>query len=365
MRNDVIEKSFNDSMLTITDYFLQMIEQVKNQQDIERKKVDKMNPSLSTNEREEAEYELYYAWLNKEHPELFNVKGAPIDTFPDRTDQSVFQIFQDKNTFFGVYSQETKEPHIITPVFSSKEDVLQHTFGTSQFEKFRSYTFFVREEGQAFSLHENKHFRMNLSKPFEPEKTYETMEEARSTLVKRELEHDYKCRTQALCRTLEEFHLPSDLLGKTVCIQSIGINEKSIHLTIEENEKQRVLSFPVLSKSWTEKVKETPQMNVLFDEIVMDSRLIAEGFMAFYGFEINKEFQNKQHDFEVVSNEKGSYIGKLNGMGQVKKVSPYFSEREAEEQLVQLKKHIELDKERLKVKEEVPAIEMLEISEKM
>lgn len=371
MRNDSIEKSFNDSMLTIADYFLEMIEQMKKKKEIDRKKelkkVDDSNPSLSTKGREEAEYELYYALLKKMQPELFNVNGTPIETFPVVSNQSIFQVFQDKDNFFGVYTQESKEPHIITPVFSSKEDVLHHTFRTSQFEKFRRNTFFIKEDGQAFSLHENKHFRMNISQPFRPLKTYETIEEARSTIVKEEIEHDFKCRKQALCRTLEEYHLPLDLLGKNVFIQRILSGEKSIQLAIEENEKQRVLSLPDISESWIEKVQVTPQMNVLFDEIVMDSRSIAEGFLTFYGLEINKEFQKKQHDFEVITNEKGSYIGKMNGMGKVKKVSPYFSETEAEKQLIHLQNHIQLEKEkdRLKDKEGSPTIEILEISEKM
>ena len=123
--------------------------------------------------------------------------------------------------------------------------------------------------------------------------------------------------------------------------------------------------YLIFQKLGVEKVRVTPQMNVLFDEIVMDSRAIAEGFLSFYGVEINKEFQKKHHDFEVISNEKGSYIGKLNGRGQVKQVSPYFSEREAEKQLIHLHNHIQLEKDRLKDKEGTPTIEMLEISEKM
>lgn len=375
MRNDSIERSVNDSILTIADYILQRIDQVKNQQEIdmqmvinqEIKKLERDFPSLSKEEREEAEYDLYYALIKEHNPALFNVKGSLVEIFPMKKEQSFFQIFKDKDTFFGVYTQESKEPHIITPAFSSQEDVLQHTFGTSQFEKFRRNTFFVSQEGHAFSLHENKHFRLNLSKPFKPVNTYETIEETRSTFVKEELERDSKCRNQALCRILDEYHLPSDLVGKTVCIQSIVNNEESIQLTIEESEKQRVLSLPDLAESLVEKVRVTPQMNVLFDEIVMDSRSIAEGFLTFYGFEINKEFQKKQHDFEVLSNEKGSYIGKLNGMGQVKKVSPYFSEEEAGKQLVHLQKHIELEKEkdRLKDKEINPTIELLDLSEKM
>ena len=56
-------------------------------------------------------------------------------------------------------------------------------------------------------------------------------------------------------------------------------------------------------------------MKVMFDEIIMDSRSIAEGFLAFYGMEINKEIQARQHDFEVISNEAWRHVGKLSGKG--------------------------------------------------
>jgi hypothetical protein len=375
MRNDSIERSVNDSILTITDYIFQMIERAKRQKDIDMKRImnQQMNnlkqdsSLLSTEEKIEAEYDLYYALIKEHYPDLFEVKGNPVETFPVDSDKKVFQIFQDKNQFFGVYKEKTKKAHKITSVFSSKEEVLQKTFGTSQFEKFRERSFFLTEDGKAFSLHENKHLCLNLSYPFKNLTIYENIEQARSAVIKEELKSDPKFLKQALYRTLEEHHIPSDLLGKTVTLQSISKDNDGVRLFIEENQRERDIGLPDIVESWMERVKDHPKMKVVFDEIIMDSRSVAEGFLAFYGMEINKEIQTRQHDFEVISNEEGSYIGKLSGNGMVKKVSPYFSEKEAENQLKNLNIHIiQLEKEKARqgeIKVE-PSMEFIEISEK-
>lgn len=333
MRNDS-----NDSMLAISDYILQMIEQSKRQKEIDMKrtmdqgsKLQQNYPPLSAEHSEEAEYDLYYVLEKEHHPDLFEIKGSPVETFPVDKDKSVFQIYQDKENFFGIYKQEEKEAHKITPVFSSIEDVLQDTFGTSQFEKFRRHSFFIAEDGKAFSLHENQQLRLNLAKPYTTLITYENIEQARFAVLKDELKNDRSLLKQALRRTLDENNIPLHLLGKTVTLQSISKNDEGIQLSIEENKKD--IRLPDIEESWIERVRSHPNMKAVFDEIVTDSRSISEGFIAFYGMEINKEIQTKQHDFEVISNQTGSYIGKLSGDGMVKKVSPYFTDKEAEKQL--------------------------------
>ncbi|MFS0890964.1 hypothetical protein AB3M94_19365 [Peribacillus frigoritolerans] len=84
--------------------------------------------------------------IKEHHPQLFEIKGDYIETFPVDKEKSVFFILKDKDAYFGVYKQESKEAHIITPAFSTKEDLLQKTLGTSQFEKFRMHSFFLEED---------------------------------------------------------------------------------------------------------------------------------------------------------------------------------------------------------------------------
>ncbi|MCQ6281819.1 hypothetical protein [Bacillus sp. EB600] len=115
-----------------------------------------------------------------------------------------------------------------------------------------------------------------------------------------------------------------------------------------------------------ERIKGNPRMTAVFDELVMDSRSIGEGFLSYNGIEINKELQTRQYDFEVISNEEGSYIAKLNGNGMAKKLSTYFSEEEAKDQLVRLNTYIQVEqqKERNKDIGAEPSIEFMELSEK-
>ena len=122
MRNDSIERSINDSMLTITDSILQMIEEVKKQMELDKKRIIddelkawKMN-FMSIEERDEAEYELYYALIKRHQPDLFEVNGKIIESFPVDKGKSVFQVFQENNNFYGVYKQESKVPHKVTRV---------------------------------------------------------------------------------------------------------------------------------------------------------------------------------------------------------------------------------------------------------
>ena len=374
MRNDSIERAINDTALTITDYILQKIEQIKRQKDLDTKRYinqeiknqQRDSPFLSTEEQEEVEYDSYYRLIKEYSPELFEITGDLIETFPFDKNQGVFQIFEDKNQFFGVYKQKTKEAHKITPVFSSKKDVLQKTVGTFRFEKFRKYSFFLTEDGKAFSLDENKHLRLNLSKPFKILTTYENIEQARIALVKEELKKNPKLLKESLYRTLEENHIPCDLLGKTVILQNISKDDKGIQLSLEGNQKERIVQLSDIAEKWIEKIRDNPGMNILFDEIIMESRSIAEGFLAFYEQGLNKEMQVQQHNFEVIVTEEGSYIGKLSSNGIVKQISPYFSEKEAHKQLENLAHHIQLEKhkERQVEKEWELSIEDIEFSEK-
>ena len=155
MRNDSIERTINDSILTITEYFLQRVEQAKKQREIDTRKFisrDMKNlhadhPSLSNEEREEAEYELYYSLIKQHQPDLF-VNGNPVEIFPVDKDKSSFQVLHANDQFFGVYKQESKEAHKVTQVFHSKEEVLRNTFGTSDLKNFEAMHSFLQKMGR-------------------------------------------------------------------------------------------------------------------------------------------------------------------------------------------------------------------------
>ncbi|MDQ6600903.1 hypothetical protein [Bacillus salipaludis] len=371
MRNDSIERSFNDSILTIVDYLLQRSDKAKIQKDMETrrnirndfKKIYSRNSSISNDEREEGEYELYYAFIKKHQPELF-VKGKPVEIFPVDRDKSSFQVLNSKGFFYGVFKQEGKDAHRVTRAFDSKEEVLLNTFGTSRFEKFRGYSFFHLDDGKTYSLKDNKQFRFNLTQSFKPQLFYENIEHARSIVVKEELKNEVAIKEKSLNRTFMEYQIPLDLIGKTITINNISKDELGVRISIEENDIKKDIMLPDLSEVWMERISKHPRMKAAFDELVMDSRSIGEGFLAFYGMEINKEFQKRQFDFEVISNEEGSYIGKLYGDGCVKKLSSYFLEGEAKEHLEKLNTYIQENskRERQMAKEDI-GIEFMEMSE--
>jgi hypothetical protein len=372
VRNDSIERSVNDSLLTIAEYILQLIEHTKRQIELDNRRFVgsemkiRQKDYFSNKEREEAEYDLYYALIKERQPDLFVVNGDRVEVFSVNKDKSSFQVYQNDGLFFGTYKQESKEPHKVTSVFHSKEEVLRNTFGTSEFEKFRGHAIFLSKDGKAFSLKNNKQFRLNIIKPFKPQSFYENIEQARIFVVKEELMNDPKLKKQALRRTLDEYHIPLDLLGKTVTINSICKDKRGVKITFEENEKERDIRLPDLSEKWIERIGSNPRMKAAFDELIMDSCSIGEGYLTFYGIEINKELQTRQHNFEVFSNTEGSYIGKISGNGTVKKLSPYFSEEEAKKQLEDLTNYIQLEKknERYIDKEDGSSIEFMDISEK-
>lgn len=359
-------------MLYMAEYILQMIEESKKQNELDMKKIideklKNLQMNFMSNEaREEAEYELYYTFIKMQRPDQFDNKGDYVESFPLNNYNGIFQIIDINGQFFGVYKKESKEAHKVTRGFQSKEEVLLNTFGTSDFERFRGESLFLTKEGMAFCLKDNKQFRLNLVKPFRALSLYENMEQARSFIVKDELKKDTNISLQALLRTLEEFRIPSDLIGETVTINSIFKDNEGVYITFEENQKKQDIRLPDLEEKWLERLRDNPKMKVALDELIMDSRSIGEGFLAYYGIEINKEFQIMQHDFEVISNKEGSYIGKLSGAGTVKKLSPYFSEKEAIQQLVNMNNfiHIEKQKERFVNNEADLYIEFMESRKK-
>jgi hypothetical protein len=346
VRNDSIERSFNDTMLTIADSILQMIEQAKKQKELDRNRLaDPDELSILNEERGEDEYELYYGLIKERRPDLFEVNGDYVESFPVDKDKSTFQIFHNNGEFYGVFKQLAKDAHIVTQVFHSKEEVLLNTFGTSEFEKYRGHTFFLSNDGKVFSLQKNKQLRLNLVKPFKTLAFYENIKEARSLVVMDELRKDPKLRIQALRRTLEAHFIPLVLLGKTVTLNSISKDNEGVWVSFEVNKKEQNIRLPDFDEKWMERVWDNSRMTA-FDELIMNSRSIREGFLAFYGLEINNELQTRQHDFEVISNEAGSYIGKLSGNGRVKRLSPYYSEEEANKKLKNLHNHIQLHKQK-------------------
>lgn len=354
-------------MLTIIDSIFQKIEQDKRQQEFNSNKLtvdDKL--SLSNEEREEAEYKIYYALIKKRQPDLFELNGDSTEIFSWGQEKRLFQIFHNNDQFYGVYKQESKEAHKVTEVFHSKEEVLLNTFGTSKFERFRGHVLFLSKDGKAFSLQNNQQFRLNLVKPFKTQEFYENIEQARSSIVKDELKKDLKIRIQALRRMLEEYYIPSDFIGKIITLNSISKDNEGVRISFEENKKEQNIRIPNLDEKWMEKIRDNPIMKVAFEELIIDSCSIRESFLAFYDLEIKKVLQTRQHDFEVISDEEGSYIGKLSATGEVKKISPYFSEKKANEQLEKLKHYIQLEKQKDRYKEtEVESsIEFMELGER-
>ncbi|TCN18443.1 hypothetical protein [Mesobacillus foraminis] len=371
MRNDVIERTANDTMLTIADYLLQMIEQARKQRDLElrslidqdSKNMQRDYPHLSAEERAEGEYELYYALLRERHSDVFEVQGNLQGTFPV-DGNSRFQIHHDKNEFYGVYNYDGKKPHRITDNFLTKEDLISNLFGSTKFEIFRNRTFFHCDDGKVYSLHDNKHFRLHMIKDFKFQLPCENIEHARLSVVKDELRNDGNLRLQALKKTLDEYGIPSDLVGETVTLSSVSSEKNGVRVLLEHKHKERQIMVPEMKEQWLERVRDYPKLKAAFDEFIMDSRSIGEGFLAFYGIELNKGIQTKQHGFEVMVNQEGSYIGKLHGSGKVKKVSPYFSsEKEAEVQLGKLENHIQLAKEQERQKENLNREPVLEVNE--
>ncbi|MDN4075504.1 hypothetical protein [Fictibacillus terranigra] len=352
MRNEVIEQTVNDSMVTTLDYILQLIEQSNKQKDGDRDKLIQQSleqmrqdqPSLSKADKAELEYTLYYHLALKQQPEWFQLTGELIDRFPYEQNNSSFDVYQHEDNVWGVVTQEGKKSHKVTTSFKSKEDLLLHLFGTTQFEKFRGETFWIQQNEQVFSLKENKHFRLLLftGQSMKPFRTHKSLEKLRISILKDDLAQNPNLKKKALRQTLEDKSLPVSLMGKTVTINELEQKQDHVELTLKEDGTDHHIKLPDLEDKWMKLAKNRAAL--AFNELVMNSQAVAQGFLSFYGIEINQSLQTKAPDFEVISHPKGSFIGHVKSDGSIKKLSPYFTEKEANLRLGDLKKELRKEK---------------------
>jgi hypothetical protein len=366
VRNDSIERAVNDSIMTIAEYILQMREQAETRKgsDVSESlgngmaSMDRVFPTLPKDEREKAEFDLYHALIIEHQPALFEINGQPVEMYPAGKD-STFQIHGGDEGFYGVYKKGGKEPYRVTKFLPSCKEVLTATFGTHEYERFRDRSFFIRKDGTVCSPGERTYLRFPGGDKVQSLPSYENIESARLSVVREQLKNDPAIRNQALKRTLEHHHMPfGSLLGKTVSLMNISKSREGVTISVED-EKPRIreIRLPDLAGNWHGRIRGRPGVRAVFDEIILDSKAIAEGFMSFYGMEINRAVLNQNHDFEIVSDKKGWYIARLGEKGKLKRMSPYFTEKEAGIQLRNLKKHILLEKERGQAKEGQPDIE--------
>lgn len=83
---------------------------------------------------------------------------------------------------------------------------------------------------------------------------------------------------------------------------------------------------------------------VLTNEATFALGSLAEGFLSFYGVQVDKSLEKYENKLHVLENEEtGSYIGKINEKGEVHRVSPFFASKElAQEKLKEFEKSREV-----------------------
>ena len=281
------------------------------------------------------EYEITYELMKFEKKEIFNRKGEVLEKF-NIDDKISINLKNDGNKYFLEYEEKGRNPYSISKDFETKDEALKSLFGTSEYEILRDRTLFKLGKGTCIYLKDNKsNIRLNSFKTDKLKFTTTTFNNARKKILLESLEKNPTIRKQVIDKTMK-------------------------HFNIAEN---REIDFKITNG--LDKAKETissrlqsDKVNKAKTEIKNDSHAFLEGFLGFYGVELNKKLDETKQPFEVVESNKGYSISKCNRKGELTKISPYFTKNEAEKKLEEVNNYLKIQNKRklnkgLKLNQEV------------
>lgn len=268
------------------------------------------------------EYEATYELMKFEKKELFNKKGKLIKKFNIDDKSSISLKKEDENKYFLEYMEEGKEPYAITENFKTKDEALESLFQSSQYEIMRDRTMFTLEKDNCIYLKDNKDkIRLNSFNLNNVKLDSTNINSARRKILLESLENNPKVRKNLIDKTLKHFNI-----------------EKNFDFKITENLNK--------AKETISGKLQNDNVNKAKTEIKNDSHAFLEGFLSFYGVELNKKLDETRQPFEVVNNRHGYSINKCNRKGESERVSPYFKKGEVTEKLDELNNYLQVEKKR-------------------
>lgn len=270
------------------------------------------------------EYEATYEVMKFEKKELFNKKSKLIKQFNIDNKSSVSLKKEDENKYFLEYQEEGKEPYAITKDFKTKDEALKSLFQSGQYEIMRGRTIFKLDEDTCIYLKDNKDkIKLNSFNINSLKLDTTTLNNARKKILLESLEDKPSVRKQLIDKTLKHFN-----------IESKGLDFK---ITDNLNKAKETI---------TNNLQNNKKINNIKTEIKNDSHAFLEGFLGFYGIELNKKLDETRQPFEIVNNRNGYSINKCNRKGELSRISPYFKKDEAIKNLNELNNYLKVEKKR-------------------
>lgn len=269
------------------------------------------------------EYESTYELMKFEKKEIFNKKGKLLKKF-NIDDLSSIDLKEDDGEYFLEYHEEGKEPYAVTKDFKTKDEAIKSLFGTCEYEILRDRTLFKLDKGTCIYLKDNKDkIRLNSFKTGDLKFNTTDINNARRKILLESLENKPSVRKQLIGKTLKHFD-----------VESKGLDFKNTDNINKAKEK-------IINN-----LQNNERINKIKTEVKNDSHSFLEGFLEFYGIQLNKRLDETRQPFEIVNSRKGYSIGKYNRKGELKRVSPYFRQEEAVRNLNELNNYIEMKKKR-------------------
>lgn len=281
------------------------------------------------------EYEITYELMKFEKKEIFNRKGEVLEKF-NIDDKISINLKNDGNKYFLEYEEKGRNPYLISKDFETKDEALRSLFGTSEYEILRDRTLFKLDKGTCIYLKDNKsNIRLNSFKTDKLKFTTTTFNNARKKILLESLEKNPTMRKQVIDKTMKHFNIAEN-------------REIDFKITNGLDKAKETISSRLQSDS----------VNKAKTEIKNDSHAFLEGFLGFYGVELNKKLDETKQPFEVVGSNKGYSISKCNRKGELTKISPYFTKNEAEKKLEEVNNYLKIQNKRklnkgLKLNQEV------------
>ncbi|MGO1135778.1 hypothetical protein ACTOS9_21845 (plasmid) [Bacillus subtilis] len=305
--------------------------------------------NLTDLERSDVDYQIKYELAKKNKPELFEIKGKPVEVFPiDRNSKMVLLKKEDK-THVVAYQKKGMQPHIIGKG-RTKDDALKSVFGSSKYNIIRNNTVFDVGNGKALSLKSNRDIRLLGLQDKKPDIKLENPDVVRNSILKSSLENNPTEHKLLIERSLEK----------------VGIDKQELHkndypLPNIKHDDDPMTIHKEMTTFFT-RIRDNEKLNKFAEAFKRDGYSFLQGFLGFYGVELQDRLAEKKQDFELVRSDKGTSINRMNANGDIKRLSPYFTQKEAEKQLNSLNEFMTERKQERTRNQELQQEQVLEIN---
>lgn len=283
-------------------------------------------------EQKLTEYNETYEIMKREEKEIFNKTGELVDKF-SIDDETSINLKKNDDKYFLEYQEKGKEPYAISKDFGSKDEALKSIFKTSEYESLRDRTLFKLDKDTCIYLKDNKdNIKFNSFDIPKIKFNTESINNARRKVLLESLENNDIARKEVINNTLKK---------------NYGFTENNLDFKTTEN----INSIREKIEDTFKGLKESEKLNKIKTELKNDSHAFLEGFLGFYGVELDKKLDLTNQPFEVVNTDKGNAIGKCSRKGELEIISPYYTKEEATKTLGELNEYLEKKENKLNLNE--------------